>query len=124
MAAMAEFERNLTSERTKAGMLAKKLADPEFRAGTRRSIVDVPARLEQLQVPYDGKQFELAPKHKQRGSDNGKRIGYRIQPGIGVKLAQILKVLNDCTKKEKPIKNTLTITRWLEESCPGLKLRG
>lgn len=121
MAAMAEFERNLTSERTKAGMLAKKLADPTFRPGAKRSIADVPARLAQLQLLYDNREIEIIPKVKQRGPKKGERVGYTIK-GKG-KLGPLREALNGCVKGEKDIQNTLTISRWMEDGCEGLRLR-
>lgn len=120
MGAMAEFERNLTSERTKAGMLAKKLRDPNFKAGAKHSIVDVPARLEQLQLLYDNGELVLIPKIKQRGAQKGQRIGFTVKRGV---LEPVLDALNKCVKGEKPIGRTLTISRWMEDGCPGLVLR-
>lgn len=102
-------------------MLAKKLADPTYRAGAKPSIEGVPARLEQLQALYDAGEFEIIPKFKQRGPDKGKPCGYAIK-GRGY-LNSLRTVLNDCVKGEKPIKNTLTISRWLEAGCPGMVLR-
>lgn len=120
MASLAEFERSLTAERTRAGMLAKQLENPNYRFGPKRSIEDVPARLKQIQYLYDRGELELLPKYKQRGADQGMRIGFTVKRGV---LEPLLAALNDCVKDEKPIKRSLTISRWMEEGCPGLKLR-
>lgn len=119
--AVAEFERNLTSERTKAGMLARKMEDPDFKPGAKRKIADVQARLDQLQLLYDNREFSIGPKFKQRGRNKGDRCGYTIR-GRG-NLRPIKDALNACVKEEKPIENTLTISRWMEDGCEGLKLR-
>ncbi len=119
-AAIAEFERGLISERTKAGMLAKKLADPDYRAGAKNKIADVPARIEQVQEFYDSGEIVLLAKYKQRGPKKGERSGYTVRRGV---LGPLMDALNECVKDEKPITNTLTISRWMEDGCRGLKLR-
>lgn len=121
MAAMAQFESDLTSERTKAGMHAKKLADPDFKPGAKPAISGVPARLAMMQKFYDNGDISLIPKFKQRGPDRGQRIGFTLK-GRG-HLEPIRDALNACDTGDKPIKNTLTISRWLEDGCPGLVLR-
>ncbi len=121
MAAIAELERGMISERTKAGMLAKKLADPNFTAGAPPKIEGVPARLAQIQVLYDAGEIELAPKYRQRGPNKGQRAGYTLK-GRG-KLEPLREALNACAPGAPEIKSSLTISRWLEDGCPGLKLR-
>ena len=45
MMVMAEFERNIIAERTKAGIAARMRADPDFKMGPKHRIRDYPKRL-------------------------------------------------------------------------------
>lgn len=44
----AEMERNMIAERTKAGMKAKRDADPSWRPGRKHTVLDYPKRLERF----------------------------------------------------------------------------
>jgi len=48
MMVMAEFERSLIAERTKAGIAAKRAADPSFKMGPKHRIRDYPKRLKRF----------------------------------------------------------------------------
>lgn len=58
MMVMAEFERSLIAERTKAGIAARKAADPNFKMGPKHRIRDYPKRLKRF-IELD-KSHELA----------------------------------------------------------------
>lgn len=59
IAAMAELERGLISERTKAGIDAMKRKNPDKKWGTLHSITDHPKRLAAIQKLYDDDVFAL-----------------------------------------------------------------
>lgn len=91
----AELERNLISERTKAGIAVKRAQGVRF--GARHSIAENPKRL----------------------------AAYRelIETGQDQTLtaAEVLVVLNAADRKAKPIKHVNTLHNWRKAGCAGLE---
>lgn len=96
----AELERNMISERTRAGMAARKAEGAKF--GRRRLIQDFPKRLELVQ--------RLDAQGKLRAEDGMLLISRQA----------LLEQLNDADPKAPQIKNTMTIKRWQDDKFPGL----
>ena len=101
IAAMAEWERNMISERTKAGMEAAKARGTKL--GPKHSIKDNPKRLEAIAA--------LDQAGKLRGPD-GERLMLDVQ---------ILDALNAADSKAKPIESLETVRRWRRDEYPGLE---
>lgn len=114
----AQLERDMISERTKAGIRAKMLAEPDVKWGAKHAISEVPERLARLQKLYNDGRLELEPKINRKGE----RKGFKIKAGTGVRIAQIRDTLNG-VRGERDIKSNATISRWLEDGVPGLRLR-
>jgi len=98
----AELERNMISERTKAGMAAGRAAGKKF--GRAHSIRDVPERIAKLR--------ELDAAGELRTEDGG----------LLMSANQIMAKLNDLdtARKTAPINNPETIRRWWREGFEGL----
>jgi len=94
MAALAQMERELTSERTRSGMDAKRAAGHVF--GRRHSIKGSPRRLAAFK-PY---------------IDNGQAMD--IQPD------EALRILNEAAPKERKITSPETFRRWRRDGFPGI----
>lgn len=96
----AELERNLISERTRAGMAAAKAEGKIL--GRKRLIEDYPKRMKFLQKTYDA----------------GKLVGEEGQllwTRDALRLA-----INNADKKAPAIKGNLTIKRWQDAGFPGV----
>lgn len=93
MAALAQMERELTAERTRTGMDAKRAAGHVF--GRRHSIRDNPKRIAAL-APYveSGEIYTLHPK-------------------------EALRILNGADPKDRKITSEETFRRWRREGFPG-----
>lgn len=100
IAAMAEWERNMISERTKAGMEAAKARGTKL--GPKHTIKDNPKRLKAI--------AELDKAGKLRDPDS-ERLMLDVE---------ILNALNAADPKAKPIESLETIRRWRREGYPGL----
>lgn len=93
IAAFAQLERDLISERTKAGMAVAKERGSRF--GSRHSIKDNPRRL-----------------------DAARRI---VEAGVENYTAdEAVRALNAADPKAKKIKSPETWRRWLRDGCPSL----
>lgn len=97
----AELERNMISERTKAGMAAAKAEGKTF--GRKRSILDFPKRVAKLQELYDA--GELL-------DDQGQLLKSR---------KALMEILSKADRKAAPIKSQMTIKRWQDDGYPGLE---
>lgn len=109
----AELERNMISERTKAGMAARKAADPDVKWGAKHFLADYPARMEHLQGLYNAGEFSLVDR------PNEKHPSAVISKGINA--AGLTAEVNAVkVKGAKPVGNVETIRRWLRQGAPGL----
>lgn len=108
MGAMAEWERNMTSERTKAGMAARKAADPDVKWGAKKAIEEHPKRLEHLQRLYNAGEFTLEPR---------KAGGLKWK---GMTAKAFVAEINAADKKARPVKSAATVERWFHAGAPGL----
>ena len=95
MAALAQMEREQISERTKAGIDAKRAAGVLF--GRQHSIKDNPKRLEAMR-PYvaSGEAAHMRPH-------------------------DALAILNSADRKAKPIESHETFRRWRRDGFPGIE---
>jgi DNA invertase Pin-like site-specific DNA recombinase len=93
IAAMAQLERDLISERTKAGMEVAKARGAKF--GPSHSIKD------------NIKRMEVAREIVEEGVD-------------GITAEEAVARLNAADPKAKPIKSLETWRRWVREGCPGV----
>lgn len=100
-------------------MLARKLENPDIKWGSKHSIKEVPARLAILQGLYNRGELQLVPKFTRAGE----RKGFKIKVGTGVRVSQVRAALNGI-KGEDDIGSDATVTRWMEDGCPGLRMRG
>ncbi len=99
----AELERNLISERTKAGMAAAKAEGKTF--GRKHSIRDFPKRIKALQKLEDAGEL-------------------KTEDGILLKSpTYLVNLLNEKDKNAPPIKNVETIRRWKREGFPWIETR-
>lgn len=96
----AELERNLISERTKAGIAAKRAAGQRF--GRLHMIRDYPKRLAKLR--------EMDEAGKLRDPEGGPLV----------KAIEVVKVLNEADPKAPRIKSPETVRRWWREGYRGL----
>ena len=96
LAAVAEMERNLISERTKAGMAIRKAEGVKFGPG--HSIADNPKRLARFQELYDGGEIER------------------------MTAAEIIKAMNEADPKAKRITSPQTYRNWRRKGLPGVRL--
>lgn len=101
IAAMAEWERNMISERTKAGMEAAKARGAKL--GPKHTIKDNPKRLKAIAA--------LDRAGKLRGPEGERRM-------LDV---QILDALNAADPKARPIESMETVRRWRRDGFPGLE---
>jgi DNA invertase Pin-like site-specific DNA recombinase len=104
----AELERNMISERTKAGMAARKAADPDVKWGARKAIEEHPKRLKHLQGLYNAGEFTI-----------------EVRPAGGLKwkgmTAQaFVDEINAADPKARKVKSKATIERWFHAGAPGL----
>lgn len=97
---MAELERNLISERTKAGIAAAKAAGQRF--GRAHSIKDSPKRLARLRA------LDRAGKLR---DENGELL---------MSAAALAEVLNRADPNAAPITSPETVRRWKREGFEGL----
>ncbi|MEY1555349.1 recombinase family protein [Yoonia sp. R2331] len=110
IASIAELERGMISERTKAGMAARKAKDPDVKWGAKHWFDDFPKRRKHVQGLYNAGEFTLQP--------NGKG-GVKIKGMSALALMAEINapgVIGDAL----PVKNAETIRRWLRAGAPGL----
>lgn len=100
IAAMAEWERNMISERTKAGLAAFKAKGG--RMGPKRKIEDNPKRMTRLR--------RLDAQGKLR-DDEGNLLMQR---------SDILHHINSADPDAPPIESEMTVKRWQDAGFPGL----
>lgn len=100
IAAMAEWERNLISERTKAGIAASKAAGNRF--GPKHTIKDNSKRL---------KAISKLDRAGELRDEEGNQL---------ILDAQLLAVLNEADPKARPIESMETVRRWRRDGYPGL----
>lgn len=112
MAAIAELERGMISERTKAGMAARKAKDPGVKWGTKHWLHDFPKRREHIQELYDGGLFSLAARPTEKHP--------QAVQSVGLDPHQLMAEANAADTKARKIKSAETIRRWLREGAPGL----
>lgn len=111
----AELERNMISERTKAGMAARKAADPGVKWGSKHFLRDYPKHLEHLQGLYNVGEFTVEARPTEK---NPEAV---ITKGMSAK-ALLAEVNAIRPKGVKPWKSDETVRRWLREGAPGLVL--
>lgn len=99
---MAELERNLISERTKAGMAAAKAAGQRF--GRPHAIRDYPKRLALL------RRMDRAGKLRDADGE------------LFIKAADLMEKLNAADPSAPPIGNPETVRRFKREGFPGVDL--
>lgn len=112
MAAISELERGMISERTKAGMAARKAKDPEVKWGAKHWLFDHPKRKEHIQALYDAGEFSIEPRPTDKATKAVKLEG--------MSAAGLMAEANAADPKAKPIKNAESIRRWLRDGVPGL----
>lgn len=112
MASIAELERGMISERTKAGMAARKVADPSVKWGARHWFADYPKRAKHIQGLFNAGEFtlEARPTPKYPGALVAK----------GMTAGELMAEANAADPGAKEIKNAESIRRWLREGAPGL----
>lgn len=99
MAAVAELEHGMISERTKAGMA---VVNAQGRShGRRHTIRDNPTRIAAARV-----------------LDNAGMLGK--DGGTLVEARTLMKILNEADKKAKPITSLGTVRRWWRDGFPSL----
>lgn len=110
----AELERNMISERTKAGMAARKAADPSVKWGAKHFLNDYPERLAHLQGLYNAGEFSLEDRPNDANPD-------AVFPK-GMTANALMAEINAVKTKGKArqLKNAETIRRWLRAGAPGL----
>jgi len=105
----AELERNMISERTKAGMAARKAADPTVKWGAKHFLSDYPDRMRHVQGLYNAGEFTLYPSGQ----------GYKLK---GMTAAVLMAEINAVNIKDaKPVSNAETVRRWLRQGAVGLE---
>lgn len=109
----AELERNMISERTKAGMAARKAADPDVKWGMKHFLADFPARMEHVQGLYNVGEFRL----EDRPLDKHPKAVVIKDMTAAALMAEVNAVK---VKGARQIKNAETVRRWLREGAPGL----
>lgn len=110
----AELERNMVSERTKAGMAARKAADPDVKWGAKHFLNDYPERLVHVQRLFDAGQFKLVDRPSET---NPSAVFLKGMTAAGL-MAEINAVK---VEGAKPVGNAETIRRWLRAGAPGLE---
>ena len=114
IAAMAELERGMISERTTAGIKSARLANPERVWGRQDYIVSRPGRMAHLQALYDAGDFTLELRQEGDASK-----GFKLK---GMTASDIMAELNapEVKNGSPKIGNPETIRRWAREGCAGL----
>ena len=110
----AELERNMISERTKAGMAARKAADPTVKWGARHFLDDYPERMEHVQGLYNAGEFTL----EDRPSETNPQAVIIKKMTAAALMAEVNAV--HTADKARVLKNVETIRRWLRAGAPGL----
>jgi DNA invertase Pin-like site-specific DNA recombinase len=99
-ASFAQFERDMISERTKAGMASRKANGVRF--GKRHFIADFPKRLEWFEAAYEAGRID--------------------RPG-GLSAVAIIDAMNEADPDAPKIKSTETYYKWRRANWPGAVLR-
>lgn len=108
IASIAELERGMISERTKAGMAARKAADPDVKWGAKHWFMDHPKRQAHIQGLYNAGEFHLVS---------------RMGGGVTIKgmtAGALMAEANAADPEAKPVKNAESIRRWLRDGARGL----
>lgn len=113
MASIAELERGMISERTKAGMAARKAADPDVKWGAKHWFADHPKRQKHVQGLYNAGEFGLEARPTEKAPKAVALTG--MTPGV------LMAEANAADPKAKKIGNAESIRRWLREGAPGLQ---
>lgn len=113
MAAIAELERGMISERTKEGMASRKAADPDVKWGAPHWFTDNPKRKKHIQGLYNDGEFTLVSSPTPKNPDAVRSKGMTA----GALMAEA----NAEDPEAKKIKNVETVYRWLREGAPGLE---
>nr|WP_321252921.1 hypothetical protein [uncultured Ruegeria sp.] len=98
----------MISERTKAGMAARKAADPDVKWGAKHWFLDHPKRQKHIQGLYNAGEFHLVS---------------RAAGGVMIKsvtAGALMAEANAADPDAKPVKNAESIRRWLREGAKGL----
>jgi DNA invertase Pin-like site-specific DNA recombinase len=111
IASIAELERGMISERTKAGMAARKAADPDVKWGAKHWFLDHPKRRKHIQGLYNAGEFHLVSR-----SAGGVMIK-------GMTAGALMAEANAADPDAKPVKNAESVRRWLREGAKGLEYR-
>lgn len=109
IAAMAELERGMISERTTAGIASARLADPDKHWGRKNYITKYPKRIAHVQKLYDAGDFSLTPRDEE---------GFVMH---GMTARELTAEINKADPKAPEITNPETIRRWLRHGCDGLE---
>lgn len=103
----------MISERTKAGMAARKAADPTVKWGSKHILRDYPNHMAHLQGLYNAGEFTLDPRPTKKWPS--------AVVSKGMTAAALLAEVNAVRAKGvKAFKSPETIRRWLREGAPGL----
>ena len=109
----AELERSMISERTKAGMAARKAADPTIKWGSKHLITDYPKRMKHVQGLYNAGYFTLEDRPSETHPD--------AVISKGMTAGTLMAEINAVDVKDAPkIKNAETVRRWLRAGATGL----
>lgn len=115
IAAIAELERGMISERTRAGMAARKAADPDVKWGAKHWFHDFPKRQDHLRDLYRDGLFGLGPRPTEK---HPKALAL-----VGMTPAGLMNEANAADPKARKIASSESIRRWLREGAPGLQTR-
>lgn len=99
----AEMERNMIAERTKAGMKAKKDADPTWRPGRKHSVLDYPRRLERFHELFD--------------------LSFKHEGGAPMTLKEVCYELQEADPKQPIAKGTSWFSNWKRDNFKGYSPR-
>ena len=109
----AELERNMISQRTKAGMAARKAADPSVKWGAKHFLSDFPERMKHVQGLYNAGEFSLEDRPSEKNPD-----AVIVKGMTAASLMAEVNAIN--VKAAKKVGNAETIRRWLRDGAPGL----
>lgn len=109
----AELERSMISERTKAGMAARKAANPDVKWGMKHFLSDFPKRMEHVQGLYNAGHFTVEPRPSKTSPD--------AVVAKGMTAAALMAEVNAVKEKgARDVQSAETVRRWLRQGAPGL----
>lgn len=113
IASIAELERGMISERTKAGMAARKAEDPNVKWGAKHFVKEYPARMNHVQELYEAGIFSLERRPSKKHPE--------AVVSKGLTANEIRLEINAVREKGAPdVKSPETVRRWLRQGAPGL----